>query len=105
MPEPTQELSVHAQLTYIVPDRDRHELVKAVELEVTNEGNCWTCYNKKLSLCGFGPSVDDAIEDARQCLTNRWRDAVSLNDDTLTARALAAKRALLELLPFPEEIG
>jgi hypothetical protein len=87
----------------MVLEGERHELTTPLTLEVTHEGNCWTCYHKSLSLCGFGPRLDDAVEDARQCLANRWLDAVSQDDVSLTARGLAAKIFLLELLPSTQQ--
>lgn len=105
MPHSTQDLTPRAELTYFVLDGERYELATSIELEVTHEGNCWTCYSKKLSLCGFGPLLDDAIEDARQCLANRWINVVLQDDANLTARALASKASLLELLPPAQQIS
>jgi hypothetical protein len=99
MPDSTQR----AELSYFVLGGERYELATSIELEVTREACCWTCYSSKLNLCGFGPQLEDAVEDARQSLANRWLEVVWQDDANLTLPALATKSLLLELLPLAEQ--
>jgi hypothetical protein len=101
MPQATQR----AELTYFVLAGERYDLGTSIELEVTCEANCWTCYSSKLNLCGFGPLLEDAIEDARQSLANRWLEVVWQDDAHLTLPALATKALLLELLLPAEQVS
>jgi hypothetical protein len=94
MPHSTQR----AELSYFTLAGERCELATSIELEVTGDANCWTCYSSKLNLCGFGPMLEDAVEDARQCLANRWLEVVWQDDANLTLPALATKALLLQLL-------
>jgi hypothetical protein len=101
MPHSTQR----AELSYFTLAGERYELATSIELEVTGDANCWTCYSGKLNLCGFGPTLEDAVEDARQCLANRWLEVVWQDDANLTLPALATKALLLQLLLPGEQVS
>ena len=77
-------------------DGEKHEFSHPVLLEMNHELNCWTCYNRILNLCGFGETQEEAIEDARQCLTDLWVHIVL--QDRLHARTQEVKDFLFRLL-------
>ena len=94
-------ISLNIPSAETIDDGDCWEATRLVALNVERRGDQYFAENSTFNICGYGPTVQGAVENAVEHLAHYFQRYKSLADDQLTEGALKIKRQYLEL--FTEE--